>query len=50
VLRAILKQLVGRGDIPEDLRKAFQEGKGEFAGRRLGPADMMRMLRIATAS
>ena len=49
MLGAILKQLVGRGGIPEDLRKAFQEAKREFGGRKLGPADMMRMLRIATA-
>ena len=49
VLGAILKQLVGREGIREDLRKAFQEGKGEFGGRRLGPADTMRMLRLATA-
>jgi len=47
---AILKQLVGRGDIPKGIRKAFQEGKKEFGGRGLRYADLMGMLRIAIAS
>ena len=40
---AILKRLVGK-EIPEDVRKAFQEG------RRPLLADLMRMLKITTAS
>ena len=47
---AILKQLVGRGDIPKDVRQAFQEGKREVGGRRLLLADLMRMLKVAIAS
>ena len=47
---AILKQLVGRGDIPKDVRQAFREGKREVGGRRLLLADLMRMLKIAIAS
>ena len=50
VLGAILKQLVGRGDMPEDIRKAFQEGKREIGGRGLRHADLMGMLRTAIAS
>ena len=50
VLGAILKQLVGRGDMPEDIRKEFQEGKREIGGRGLRHADLMEMLRIAIAS
>jgi len=50
VLGTILKQLVGREGVPEDLRKAFQEGKGAFGGRGLRHADLMGMLRIAIAS
>ena len=49
VLGAILKQLIVRGGIPDDLRKAFQEGKVEFGGG-LRHAGLMRMLRTAIAS
>ena len=44
-----MKQLVARGGIPEDMRAAFQEGKGELGGRGLRHADLMGMLRIANA-
>ena len=47
---AILKQLVGGGDIPEDIRKAFQKGKNELGGRGLLHADLMRMLKVAISS
>ena len=43
MMGAILKRLVG-SEIPEDIRKAFQEG------RRPLLADLIRMLRIAIAS
>ena len=49
VLGAILKQLVGMGGIPEDIRAAFQKGKREIGGRGLLHADLIRMLMIATA-
>ena len=50
MMGAILKQLVGRGGIPENVREAFQEGKKEIGGRGLRLADLMRMLGIAIAS
>ena len=46
----ILKQLVGRGDIPEFVREAFQAGKSNFGGRGPELSDLMRMLKIAIAS
>ena len=47
---AILKQLVGRGDIPEYLREAFQEAKKNFGGRRPILPDLMEMLKITIVS
>ena len=47
---AILSQLVGKGGIPDYLRKAFQEAQTEIGGRRLKLADVMGMLRVAIAS
>ena len=46
MMGVILKQLVGRGDIPNDLREAFHKAKKEFGGRGLRLLDLMRMLRI----
>jgi len=50
IMGAILKQLVGRGNIPGYLRKAFQEGKRNVGGRGLRLPDAMEMLRITVAS
>ena len=50
MMGAILKQLVGRGDIPIYLREAFQEGNKEIGGRGPRLRDLMRMLRIAITS
>ena len=47
---AILKQVIGRREVPEDLREAFQKGKTEIGGRRLLLTDLMGMLKIAIAS
>jgi len=49
IMGAVLKQLVGRGGIAEDLRKAFQKAKKEFGGRGPQLADLMGMLRTAIA-
>ena len=49
MMGAILKQLVGRGDIPNDVRQAFKKGK-EAGGRRPLLADLAKMLKIAIAS
>ena len=49
MMGAILKQIVGKRGIPEDIRQEFHEGKREVGGRRLLLADLMRMLKIAIA-
>ena len=50
MMGAVLKQLIGGGDIPENVREAFQKGKKEIGGRGLRLADLKRMLGIAVAS
>ena len=45
-----MKQLVGRGDIPDYVREAFQAGKRNFGGRGPELPDLMRMLKITIAS
>ena len=50
MMGAILKQLVARGDIPQDVREAFQKGKREFGGRGPLLPELMRMLRTIIAS
>ena len=50
IMGAVLKQLIGGGDIPENVRGAFQEGKKKIGGRGLRLADLKRMLGIAIAS
>ena len=47
---AILKQLVGGGGIPKDIREAYQKAQKELGGRGLLHADLMGMLKIAIAS
>ena len=49
IIGAILKQLVGRGGIPDYLREAFQKAKKEFGGRGPRLADLLRILRTAIA-
>ena len=49
MMGAVLKQLVGRGDIPQDVREEFRGGKKEIGGRGPRLADLMRMLRITIA-
>ena len=50
ILGAILKQLVGRGGIPEDIREAFQRDEGEFGGRGLRLRDMVEILKKTVTS
>ena len=45
ILGAILKQLVSRGGIPEDIREAFQKAKNEFGRRGLRLPDMVEILK-----
>ena len=50
IMGAMLKQLVSRGEVPEDLRNAFHKAKREFGGRGPLLGDLMGMLRTAIAS
>ena len=50
MMGAVLKQLLGKVDIPKDLRREFQEGKKVAGGRRLLLQDLVRRLKIAIAS
>ena len=50
ILGAILKQLAGRGDMPNCIREAFEKAKEEFVGRGPQLAEMMGMFRIAITS
>jgi len=50
IIGALLKQLVGRGGIPDHLRAAFQKGKREFGGRGPRLADLIGMLKTVIAS
>ena len=47
ILGAMLKQLVGKGAIPEDIRKAFENAKEHFGG--VGPeiSELLQMLKAA---
>ena len=47
IMGAILKQLVGRGGIPNYLREAFQKSKTEFGGRGPLLAELMEMIKTA---
>jgi len=47
---AILKQLVGRGDIPEYIREAFQTAKRNFGSRGPRLPDLMEMVRKTIVS
>jgi len=49
IMGTVLKQLVGRGDIPMYLREAFQQGKRNFGGRGPRLPDLVEILRIAIA-
>ena len=49
IVGAILKQLVGRGDIPSYLREAYQKAKKEFGGRGPQLLDLIKILRTTIA-
>ena len=49
IMGAVLKQLVGRGNIPVNVRAEFQKAKKEVGGRRPLLADLVQILRIAIA-
>ena len=50
MLGAILKQLVGRGEIPKHVREAFQKAKEEFGGRGLPLPDLVEIVKKAVES
>jgi len=50
VLGAILKQLSRRGEIPKDIREAFQKAREEFGGRGLQLFDQVEIMKKITAS
>ena len=50
IIGAILKQLVGRGGIAEDLREAFKKAQMEVGGRGPLLGDLMGMLKATIAS
>ena len=50
IMGALLKQLLGRGGIPDQVRAAFQKAKTEFGGRGPRLADLMGMLKTIIAS
>ena len=50
IVGAILKQLVGRGGIGNDLREAFQKAKKEIGGRGPRLANLMGMIKTTIAS
>ena len=50
IMGAVLKQLVGRGGIPDQLRNAFQKEQKEFGSRGLRLAELMGMLKTTIAS
>jgi len=45
IVGAVLKQLVVRGEVLEDVQKAFQKAKNEVGGRVLRLPDMVQMLK-----
>ena len=47
---AILKQLVAKGGVLEDVQKAFKKAKKEVGGRGLRLPDMVQMLKHAVAT
>jgi len=47
MLGAMLKQLVARGDIPENIRKAFEGAKEHFGGVGPDVSELLEMLKMA---
>jgi len=49
ILGAMLKQLVGSGDIPGDIRKAFEDSKRHFGGVSPEAPELLKMLKMVIA-
>ena len=50
IMGAILKQLVGRGEVLKGVKERFQKAKKEVGGRGLRLPDMVQMLKQAVAT
>ena len=48
ILGAMLKQLIGSGIIPDDIRRAFEDAKRHFGGVRPEVPELLKMLKVAT--
>ena len=46
MLGAMLRQLVGSGNIPEDIRRVFEHGKGHFGGVAPEVPELLQMLKL----
>ena len=49
ILGAMLKQLIRSGDIPGDIRKAFEDAKRHFGGVGPGAPELLKMLKMVIA-
>ena len=49
ILGAMLKQLIKSGDIPGDIRKAFEDAKKHFGGVPPGAPELAKMLKMVIA-
>ena len=49
ILGAMLKQLIRSGDIPGDIRKAFDDAKRHFGGVAPGAPELVKMLKMVIA-
>ena len=47
ILGAMLKQLIGSGIIPDDIRRAFEAAKSHFGGVRPKVPELLKMLKTA---
>ena len=47
ILGAMLKQLIGSGIIPDDIRRAFEDAKKHFGGVRPEVPELLKMLKTA---
>ena len=47
ILGAMLKQLIGSGIVPDDIRRTFQDAKRHFGGVRPEVPELLKMLKMA---
>ena len=49
ILGAMLKQLIGSGNVPGDIRKAFEDAKRHFGGVGSETTELLKMLKVVIA-